>query len=192
MSPFVQALQEHAALVERLHALDGVVLRATARCADALGRGRKLLLCGNGGSAADCQHLAAELVGRLDRDRRALRAVALTTDSSALTAIANDYGYDQVFARQLDGLGAPGDVLLALSTSGRSPSVLAAVHAARARGIASIALTGKGGGPLADACDLAIVVPSDVTARIQEAHGLIGHALCFGIERALGLGAAAA
>lgn len=189
-SPFLAALDEHRAVIERLAALDAAMARAVDACAQSLAGGGKLLLCGNGGSAADCQHIAAELVGRLQGERRALAAIALTTDSSALTAIANDYGYEQVFARQVEGLGQRGDVLLAISTSGQSPSVLAAVQVARARGLATIALAGKGGGPLAPACDVALVVPSDVTARIQEAHIVIGHALCFGIEQRLGLDAA--
>ena len=153
----------------------------------ALSNGNKILACGNGGSAADCQHIAAELVGRFQRERRALPAIALTTDTSALTAIANDYGYDRVFERQVAGLGQRGDVLLALSTSGRSPSILLAAQAAQALGMTTIALAGKDGGPLAAACDVAIVVPHAVTARIQEAHILIGHALCDGIERRLGV-----
>lgn len=187
MSPFLDALAEHCRVMERLAALDAALQRATEACAESLRRGGTLLLCGNGGSAADCQHIAAELVGRLQGERRALAAIALTTDSSALTAIANDYGYEQVFARQVDALARRGDMLLAISTSGESPSVLAAAQAARARGSGSIALAGKGGGALAAACDVAIVVPSEVTARIQEAHILIGHALCAGIEQRLGL-----
>lgn len=188
MSVFLEALAEHRRVVDRLPQLDEPLQRAIDACARALQRGAKLLLCGNGGSAADCQHIAAELVGRLGDERRALAAVALTTDSSALTAIANDYGYEQVFARQIEALGQRGDVLIAISTSGRSASVLAAVQAARTRDLGTIALAGKDGGALAAACDIALVVPSDVTARIQEAHGLIGHALCFGIERQLGIG----
>lgn len=186
-SAFLHALDEHAALVRRLAALDDAVARAVQLCAQALADGRRVLLCGNGGSAADSQHIAAELVGRFQGERRALAALALTTDTSALTAIANDYGYDQVFARQLAGLGQAGDVLVAISTSGRSGSVLAAVECARTLGLHTIALAGKDGGPLATACEVAIVVPSEVTARIQEAHILIGHALCAGIEQALGL-----
>jgi D-sedoheptulose 7-phosphate isomerase len=188
VSVFLDALTEHRRVVDRLALLDELVQRATNLCALALQRGNKLLLCGNGGSAADCQHNAAEQVGRLHGERRALPAIALSTDSSALTAIANDYGYDQVFARQVEALGQHGDVLIGISTSGRSASVLAAVQAARTRDLGTIALAGKGGGALAAACDIALVVPSDATARIQEAHGLIGHALCFGIERQLGLG----
>jgi D-sedoheptulose 7-phosphate isomerase len=186
-SPFLSTLAEHAAVIERLAALDEPMARAVALAARSLAGGGKIMLCGNGGSAADSQHIAAELVGRLQGERRALAAIALTTDSSALTAIANDYGYEQVFARQVEGLGRAGDTLVAISTSGQSPSVLAAVQAARALGIATIALAGKGGGALAPACDVALVVPSATTARIQEAHIVIGHALCFGIERALGL-----
>lgn len=184
---FVDALREHRELFARLDAIDAAVQRAIDICGAALGAGRKLLLCGNGGSAADCQHIAAELVGRFQRERRALPAIALTTDTSALTAIANDYGYDRVFERQVAGLGQRGDVLLALSTSGRSPSILAAAQAAQALGMKTVALAGRDGGPLAAACDVAIVVPHAVTARIQEAHILIGHALCDGIERKLGL-----
>jgi D-sedoheptulose 7-phosphate isomerase len=188
VSAFLDALADHRRVIDRLEALDEPLQDAIELCARALQRGGKLLLCGNGGSAADCQHVAAELVGRLQGNRRALAAIALTTDSSALTAIANDYGYDQVFARQVEALGQQGDVLIAISTSGQSASVTAAVQAARARGLDTIALAGKTGGTLAPACGIALVVPSDVTARIQEAHGLIGHALCCGIERRLGLG----
>jgi D-sedoheptulose 7-phosphate isomerase len=186
-SAFQSTLDEHQAVIERLAELEPAVTQAIDVCAQALERGGKVMLCGNGGSAADSQHIAAELVGRLQGERRALAAIALTTDSSALTAIANDYGYEQVFARQVAGLGRRGDVLVAISTSGQSASVLAAAECARGMGITTIALAGKGGGPLAAACALALVVPSDVTARIQEAHIVIGHALCFGIERRLGL-----
>ena len=149
-------------------------------------RGRKLLLFGNGGSAADAQHLAAELVGRFQRERRPLPAIALTTDTSALTAIANDYGYDQVFARQVRALGARGDVALAISTSGRSPSVLHAVEACRALGIETIGLTGGDGGTLAGLVDLCLRVSASThAARIQETHILIGHVLCELVDRRL-------
>lgn len=186
-SAYLDALNDHAALVQRLAALDDAVAAAVQACADTLRTGGKILLCGNGGSAADTQHIAAELVGRFVGERRALAAIALTTDSSALTAIANDYGYDHVFARQVAGLGRPGDLLVGISTSGTSPNVLAAMREARTMGLRTVALAGKDGGPLAVEADHAIVVPSTVTARIQEAHILIGHALCAGIERALGL-----
>lgn len=186
-SQFLSTLKDHIAVIERLAILDAQMSRAVAVAARSLVTGCKIMLCGNGGSAADSQHIAAELVGRLQGERRALAAIALTTDSSALTAIANDYGYEQVFARQVAALGRAGDTLVAISTSGHSPSVLAAVRSASAAGIHTIALSGKGGGTLAPSCDVALVVPSDVTARIQEAHIVIGHALCFGIERELGV-----
>ena len=150
---------------------------------DALQRGHKVLLFGNGGSAADAQHIAAELAGRFEMDRAALPAVALTTDTSALTAISNDYGITAIFARQVEALASTGDVVVAISTSGNSPNVLEGVKAAKARGVNTIGLTGKGGGDLAQMVDLALVVPSDRTARIQEAHITIGHILCELIEQ---------
>jgi len=160
--------------------------RAVDLVAEALAGGRKLLLFGNGGSAADAQHLAAEFVGRFQRERQPLRAIALTTDSSALTAIANDYGYDEVFARQVRALGAPGDIALAISTSGRSPSVLHAVEACRALGIETIGLTGGDGGTLAGLVDLCLRVSASThAARIQETHILIGHVLCELVDRRL-------
>jgi D-sedoheptulose 7-phosphate isomerase len=143
------------------------------------------MLCGNGGSAADAQHLAAELVGRYRKDRAPLAALALTVDTSALTAIANDYAFEEVFARQIAGLGRPGDLLLALSTSGDSANVLAAVAAARANGIATIALTGAGGGRLAPLADLAIRVPAARSNAVQELHIAVGHILCGIVEDAL-------
>jgi D-sedoheptulose 7-phosphate isomerase len=160
--------------------------RAIALVAEALGAGRKVLLFGNGGSAADAQHLAAEFVGRFLAERRPLPAIALTTDTSALTAIANDYGYDQVFARQVRALAAPGDVALAISTSGRSPNVLRAVEACRERGVHTIGLTGGDGGPLAGMVDVALCVSaSTLSCRIQETHILIGHVLCELVDRRL-------
>jgi len=169
-------LDENAAALER----------AIGIVADALGSGHKLLLFGNGGSAADAQHLAAEFVGRFMRERRALPAVALTTDTSALTAIANDYGYDEVFARQVRALGARGDVALAISTSGKSPSVLRAVDACREIGITTIGLTGGDGGALAGAVDVSLrVSASRLSPRIQETHILIGHVLCELVDRRL-------
>jgi D-sedoheptulose 7-phosphate isomerase len=138
----------------------------------------KLLAFGNGGSAADAQHLAGELAGHFKRDRRALPAVALSTDTSVLTCIANDYGYDEIFSRQVQALGRAGDVAWAISTSGKSPNVLAGVKAAREQGMTVIGLTGGDGGPLAPLCDVALVVPSGVTALIQEVHLAILHAVC--------------
>jgi D-sedoheptulose 7-phosphate isomerase len=156
---------------------------ATARAGEvlvaALRAGGKILLYGNGGSAADAQHIAAELVGRFVRQRDGLPAIALTTDTSALTAIANDYGYDDVFARQVRALGRAGDAAIAISTSGKSPSVLRAVDACKALGIRTIGLTGGDGGQLASAVDVALVVTaSTFSARIQETHITIGHVLC--------------
>jgi len=156
---------------------------ATARAGEllvaALKAGGKVLLFGNGGSAADAQHIAAELVGRFARQREGLPAIALTTDTSALTAIANDFGYDQVFARQVRALGRAGDVAVALSTSGRSPSVLRAVEACKAIGIRTIGLAGGNGGLLAQTVDVALIVSASThSARIQETHITIGHVLC--------------
>jgi D-sedoheptulose 7-phosphate isomerase len=169
-------LDENAAALER----------AVELVAGALGAGRKLLLFGNGGSAADAQHIAAELVGRYQRERRGLPAIALTTDTSALTAIANDYGYDDVFARQVRALGARGDVALALSTSGRSPSVLGAVAACREIGIGTVGLTGGTGGELAGAVDVCLCASaSTLSSRIQETHILVGHVICELVERRL-------
>jgi D-sedoheptulose 7-phosphate isomerase len=141
-------------------------------------RGNKVLLCGNGGSAADAQHIAAEFVGRYEKERKALPAIALTTDSSALTALANDYDFDRVFARQVEALGSTGDCLIAISTSGNSPNVISAVMTARNVGCKVIGLTGSGGKKLASLCDAAVMVPSDRTARIQEAHIAVAHYWC--------------
>jgi D-sedoheptulose 7-phosphate isomerase len=166
------------------HAND--LARAAELVGRALGAGRKLLLFGNGGSAADAQHIAAEFVGRFARERRPLPAIALTTDTSALTAIANDYGYDQVFARQILALGAPGDVALAISTSGRSPSVLKGVEACRERKVETIGLTGGDGGALLGAVDLGLRVSASThSARIQETHILVGHVICELVDRLL-------
>lgn len=158
--------------------------QAVGLVTDAVLAGHKLLLFGNGGSAADAQHIAAEFVGRFHRERRALAAIALTTDTSALTAIANDYGYDDVFARQVRALGRAGDVALAISTSGRSPSVLRAVEACRQLGVRTIGLSGGSGGQLAGVVDVSLrVSASTMSARIQETHILIGHVLCDLVDR---------
>lgn len=151
--------------------------------ADALRRGNKLLFVGNGGSAADCQHMAGEYVSRLNFDRPALAAVALTVDTSAITAIGNDYGYEQLFDRQLAAVGRPGDVLYAYSTSGNSLNVLAALERARQLGIKSIGMTGDRKGKIVQLCDVCIEVPSSLTPHIQEAHLVIGHAICGAVER---------
>jgi len=160
------------------------IARAAELMRDAVLAGHKVLLCGNGGSAADAQHIAAELVGRFVVERRPLPAISLTTDTSALTAIANDYGYEHVFARQVDALGAPGDVLIAITTSGSSKNVVAAVEIARDRGMKVIGLTGAKGAAFVATCDAGVAVPSTITARIQECHIAIGHLLCEVLDEA--------
>ena len=152
---------------------------------NALRSGNKILLIGNGGSAADAQHIAAEIIGRYKQDRPAYAAIALTTDTSALTAIANDYGFEQVFARQVEGLGARGDVLLALSTSGRSSNILAALRTARERGLVTIGFTGSKGEALGALCDHLLVSPSDDTPVIQQIHLSVAHGICDEIEQTM-------
>jgi D-sedoheptulose 7-phosphate isomerase len=156
----------------------GAIFEAALLIMGCLRNGGKVLFFGNGGSAADAQHLAAELVGRFVRERAGLPAIALTTDSSILTAVGNDYGFEQVFARQIQALGRPGDVAVAISTSGNSANVLEGVKEARKRNLKTIGLTGKDGGALAQQADVAITIPSTSTARIQECHIAIGHLFC--------------
>ena len=186
-SLFSRNLIEHLAMCQHLAALDAHVDQAITACVNSLRAGGKLMLCGNGGSAADSQHLAAEFTGRFIKDRPPIAAIALSTDTSALTCIANDYSFEAIFARQVQAIGKPGDCLIAISTSGNSGNVLAAVAAAKALGITCIGLLGRDGGKLKAVCDISIVVPSQVTARIQEAHILIGHSLCGAVEQQLGL-----
>jgi D-sedoheptulose 7-phosphate isomerase len=178
-------LADHRAVFNQLETLAATITTTAERIAGCMRDGRKLMLCGNGGSAADCQHIAAEFTGRFCTDRQPLAALALTTDCSALTCIGNDYGFEDVFVRQVLALGQRGDCLLAISTSGNSTNVLRAVDAARERGIATIGLLGRDGGALASRCDLTLVVAGADTARIQEAHIFIGHALCGLVEHAL-------
>jgi D-sedoheptulose 7-phosphate isomerase len=174
-----RSLQEHLEAIQALlESSLGEIELAGALITATLNQGGKILLCGNGGSAADSQHIAAELVGRYELHRRAWPAIALTTDTSALTALSNDYGYEDVFARQVEALAKPGDLLLALSTSGTSANVIKAAETARRLGCKVIALTGAGAEPLASLCDLAVVVPSMRTSRVQEAHITIGHLWC--------------
>lgn len=181
-----RSLLESAALTGRVALeLGATIAQAGDLFVESLRAGGKLLFFGNGGSAADAQHLAAEFVGRYVNDRSPLAAIALTTDTSVLTAIGNDYGFDQVFVRQIRALGRRGDVAIAISTSGRSRNVILGIEAAREAGLATIALTGGDGGELAPIVDIAIVVPSDVTARIQECHITIGHVLCEYVDREL-------
>jgi D-sedoheptulose 7-phosphate isomerase len=170
------------ALHERMRGNLGPALLAAGTIAEALAAGKKLLVFGNGGSASDAQHISAELVGRFQRERAAMAAIALTTDSSILTSIANDYSFKQVFARQVEALGQPGDVALGISTSGESPNVECALQAARARGLKTIALTGRDGGSVGRAADIHVNVPDQSTARVQEVHRTLIHVICEVIE----------
>ncbi|MGB9455420.1 MAG: SIS domain-containing protein [Bryobacteraceae bacterium] len=179
---FQKALREAAAVYEALLPLEPALETAGAWCADALSAGHKLLICGNGGSAAEAQHLAAELMGRYVDERRPLAAIALNTDTSLLTAVGNDYGYDQVFARQVRGLANAGDILIVFTTSGNSPNILRTLETARELGIRSIAFLGRGGGKAKDLADCVLLVPHAVTARIQEAHQFLLHSLMDRIE----------
>ncbi len=171
--------------VETLELAAGRVVAAADLLIETFREGGRALVFGNGGSASDAQHLASELAGRFDRERPALSALALTANTSDLTAIGNDYGFEHLFARLVQAHGRPGDVAIALSTSGRSANVNAAVAEARARGLRSIGLVGKGGGDLASLVDVAVVVPSDSTARIQECHITVAHTLCELVDAAL-------
>ncbi len=162
-----------------------MIVAIAERVVETFRRGGKLLLCGNGGSAADAQHIAAEFVSRFRRERRGLPAIALTTDTSILTAISNDYGYERVFARQVEALGRPGDMVIGISTSGISASVIAAMRAARNGSMATVGFTGASGGTLVDHVDLCLCVPSHNTARIQEVHITVAHVVCEIVERTL-------
>jgi len=162
------------------------VVEAASLIVESLGAGGKVLAFGNGGSAADAQHLVAELVGRFQRDRDGFAAIALSTDTSVLTSVANDYGFDHVFARQIDALGRAGDVAVAISTSGESPNVAAAVNAARARGLRVLALTGRNGGRVGAHADVHVNVPHESAARVQEVHRTVIHAICEIVEMAAG------
>ena len=159
------------------------LLQAAGYLTDSLNAGGKLILFGNGGSAGDAQHIAAELVGRFERERRALPAIALTTNSSTLTAIGNDYDYSKIFSRQVEAWARPGDVVIGITTSGNSPNVLEGIAVAKSKGAKTIGLTGEKGGKLASKVDLCLRVPSSNTARIQESHIMIGHLLCLLIEK---------
>jgi D-sedoheptulose 7-phosphate isomerase len=186
--PIAAHFEQSRAALERAAkdpALLAVARKIAAAIIAALRAGNKLLIVGNGGSAADAQHIAAEIVGRYKQDRSAWAAIALTTDSSALTSIANDYGFENVFARQVEGLGQRGDVLLALSTSGRSPNILAALRMARQRGLVTIGFTGIKGESLGALCDHLLVSPSDDTPVVQQIHLTAAHGICDEIEQAL-------
>lgn len=178
MSIVKERMADHVAVLAATESLIPDIEKAGALVRDALAQGHKLLFCGNGGSAADSQHLAAEIVGRFQKERCSLPAIALTVDTSVLTAVANDYGYDTVFSRQVEGLGQAGDILIGISTSGNSKNVVAAIELAKRKGLKVIGLTGAGGGKMAELCDICLAVPAQVTARIQEMHIMIGHILC--------------
>lgn len=183
MNPAIsKALLEHTTLLAAIEAMAPEIERAANRLGDCLRSGGSVYWCGNGGSAADAQHFAAELIGRFERERRAMASVALTADTSVLTSISNDYGFAEVFRRQVEGLVRNGDVLVGISTSGSSANVLRAVEQARTQGGITIGLLGRDGGTIAPLCDLALVVPGSNTARIQEMHALIGHLLCELVE----------
>ena len=175
-----ERFEEHLAVANAVMQSDILVQieRVASAIKIALTNGKKVLFCGNGGSAADSQHLAAEFVGRFQKERQGLPAIALTVDTSILTAVSNDYGFDKVFVRQVEALGNEGDVFVGISTSGTSPNVLAAVELAKARGMYCVGMTAANGAKLAELCDECIAVPAKVTARAQEMHILIGHILC--------------
>ena len=179
------AIAESAENLANLNAQAGDIAKAANFIVEALRSGNAIYFCGNGGSAADAQHLAAELSGRFLKDRRPLPGISLTTNSSALTAIGNDFGYDQVFSRQLEGAGKAGDVLVSLSTSGNSVNVVKAIDVARALGMKTIGLTGERASALSEKCDVCLRVPSASTPRIQEMHILVGHILCEIAENAI-------
>jgi len=180
----IRAVKEHAIVTEALQSLADEIGRSASLIVEAIANGGKVMLCGNGGSASDAQHIAGELVGRFLKERRALPAEALSTNSSVVTAIANDYGFDQVFARQVLALGTAGDVLIAISTSGNSQNVVQAAQAGRQRGFRVIGLTGSDGGKLKDQCELCLCIPSTSVPRIQEMHILVGHVICQLVEEA--------
>lgn len=177
--------EEHAKLVHKVMTSKKLmknIAEAAGIMKIALACGHKIMFCGNGGSAADSQHWAAEIVGRFQKERQGMPAIALTTDTSILTAIGNDYGYDKIFSRQVEALGVSGDVLVAISTSGNSANVLSAISEARKKDMKVIGLTAIGGGKMSEICDVCLAIPSKVTARAQEVHSLIGHILCEIVE----------
>lgn len=183
---FQSAIREHLEIAGALELQQDALEAIAIAISDALREGRKILWCGNGGSAADSQHLAAELVGRFRRERYALASLALTTDSSILTAVANDYGYNYVFARQVEAIGQSGDVLVGISTSGNSANVVAALEVAKKQGLITVAFTGSSGGKMREIAQYLLTVPSSDTARIQEAHILAGHMICDWVELSSG------
>ena len=180
-----QEINAHIIVAEQMHTLTDDIAKISSLCIDSIRSGGKILIFGNGGSAADAQHIAAELVGRYKTERKGLPAIALTTDSSALTSIGNDFGYDQIFQRQIEALAKAEDVLIGISTSGNSLNVVSGLKLAKTLGCKTIGLSGNGGGDMNKVCDVNIVVPVSDTPRIQEMHILIGHTLCHLIEENL-------
>lgn len=178
MNIIEERMQEHEAVLQATKKLMPDIAEAGRIIKTALMKGHKILFCGNGGSAADSQHLAAEIVGRFQKERQAFPALALTVDTSVLTAVANDYGYETVFSRQVQALGQEGDVLVGISTSGNSGNIIAAIAEARNKGMHVIGMTAAGGGKMKDLCDVILAVPAKTTARAQEMHIMIGHILC--------------
>jgi D-sedoheptulose 7-phosphate isomerase len=178
-----EELYDHQNLIKKvIDSLTGDIEAACQMIVTIIKNGSKVLIAGNGGSAADAQHIAAELSGRFVKERKALPGIALTTDTSAITSIANDYGYEYVFSRQLEALAQPGDLFIGISTSGNSEGILKAFQSAKKIGCKTLGLSGRNGGKMNGLCDLNIIVPSDVTARIQEMHILIGHILCKAVD----------
>lgn len=188
MKTFISELEQHKAMIERLAGCSDAIEAAGELLISILKQGGKILLCGNGGSAADCQHIAAELVVQYQKKRKALAAIALTTDSSILTAHSNDFEFETVYSRQIEALANEKDCLIAISTSGNSKNILNAVETARLKGMAVIGLTGRDGGALSGMVTHSVIVPSEVTARIQEAHILIGHWWCGAIDDCMDAG----
>lgn len=186
MTTIQSEISAHLEVANKMHSLEPKIQEICEIVADTLQRDNKVFFIGNGGSAADAQHIAAELCGRFRAERQSLPGLALTTDTSALTSIANDYGYEQVFVRQLSGMYRPGDLLVGISTSGNSPNVIRAVEFARRVGLKVVGLLGKDGGKLKDLCDFPLLIPSSDTARIQEMHILVGHIICQYVDESFG------
>ena len=178
----INRLNSHIEVIEATKGLQDIIWQAATLVVDAILNGKKVMICGNGGSASDAQHIAAEFVGRFVMERKGLPAIALTTDTSALTAIGNDYGFDNIFSRQIEALAQSGDVLIAISTSGMSTNIYNAIHKAHEIGCHTIGLTGRGGGLIRP--NISIIVPSNVTSHIQETHILIGHIICELVDEA--------
>ena len=186
ISDIATQLAAHREVIARVEReLSPLIAEMVTALVETFERGGKLMVMGNGGSAADAQHFVAEIVGRFKMERRALPAIALSTDTSILTAIGNDYGFDSVFSRQVEALAAPGDLIVGISTSGNSPNVLKALELAREKGCRTVGLLGKDGGSIKDACDLALIVPTNDTPRVQEGHITIIHIVCDLLEKTM-------